>query len=157
MNKLKVYLVGAISEDKATHEWRIWATKRLKDKFDINDPAASKFDRETLKESGGDYEKMRKLVASHQAEILLPKSYQSIERADIILVNLALEPKHRPMIGTLMEIAWAYYAHKTIIAIRGDNYYSKHPMIVGCIHAWGDSVDEVVAILEEFFTSKELK
>lgn len=150
---MRVYLVGVISEDTRSRDWRREASKLLKDKFEVDDPTRFKFDREVLKGSEGDPEKMHKLVEEHQAEILLPKSFQSVARSDIILVNLAIEAIDRPMIGSIMEIAWAYGMHKTIIAIRGESFYSRHPIIKGCVHAWAETVEEACDIIREFFTT----
>ena len=152
--KRRVYLVGVISEDPETHHWRKEAVKILGDRFIVDDPTSSKFDKETLKEADGDATKIHALVDQHQSEILLPKSFQSVEQADIILVNLAIEAKDRPMIGSVMEVAWAYAAHKTVIAIRGTSYYSKHPMIKGAVHAWSDTLEEAVGIIKEFYSKR---
>jgi len=147
-----VYLVGVISEDPKSHKWRKEATKLLRGKFRVLDPTSSKFDKETLREADGDAEVLHKLVDQHQSEILLPKSFQSVEGSDIVLVNLGLEASDRPMVGSIMEMAWAYHSNKTIIAIKGDTYYCRHPMIKGCVHAWADTVKEACDIIELFFT-----
>ena len=136
------------------HQWRRDAIKKLGENFIVDDPTSSKFDKETLKEAAGDAEKIHKLVDSHQSEILLPKSFQAVEKADIILINLAIEAKDRPMIGSIMEIAWAYSLHKTVIAIRGTTYYSRHPMVKGSVHAWADSLEEATGIIKEFYSKR---
>ena len=149
-----VYLAGPITEDPETHQWRRKVAKLLGDKFTIDDPCASKFDRETLKEAGGNAEKIHVLVEQHQSEILLPKSFQSVEKCDIILVNFSIEPTDRPIIGTIMEIAWAWANHKVIIAIDGKGYYTKHPMVTGTVNAWAQTIEEAVEIVQEFFTTR---
>jgi len=151
---VRIYLAGPITEDPETHRWRRIAVKLLGEKFECDDPCASKFDRETLKEADGDAKKIHLLVDQHQAEILLPKSYQSVEACDIILVNFSIEPTDRPIIGTVMEIAWAWSLHKTIIAIDGKGYYTRHPMIKGTVNAWAESLEEAVDIIKEFFTTR---
>ena len=152
--KRVVYLVGVISEDSATHQWRKEAAKKLGENFIVDDPTSSKFDKETLKEAAGDADKIHDLVDVHQSEILLPKSFQSVQKADIILANLSIEAKDRPMVGSIMEIAWAYSTHKTVIAIKGTSYYSRHPMIKGSVHAWAESLDEAIGILKEFYSKR---
>jgi nucleoside 2-deoxyribosyltransferase len=149
---MKVYLAGPITEDSRTHQWRTEATHKLGSHFEIDNPASSKFDVESLKEAGGDPETIHNIVDRHQSEILLPKSYQSVSQCDILLVNFAIEPKDRPMVGTIMEVAWAYLTHKTVIAIRGTGYYTRHPMIKGAVHAWADDLTEAIGIIKEFFT-----
>ena len=146
-----VYLVGAITEDPITREWRRTAIKKLRHIFEIIDPTASKFDKELLKESKEDSKEFYRRVAQKESEILLPKSYGAVEKATIILANFSLEPKDRPMVGSLFEIAWAWQLHKTIIAIKGNNYYSFHPMILGAVNAWADDLDEACEIIIEFF------
>lgn len=150
----RVYLAGPITEDPKTHQWRREARKELSEKFVIDDPCSSKFDRETLKEAGGDATKIHELVDQHQSEILLPKSYQSVAACDIVLVNFAIEPTDRPIIGTIMEIAWAWALHKTIIAIDGRGYYTRHPMIKGTVNAWAENLEEALEIVTEFFTTR---
>ena len=152
--KKRVYLVGVISEDPITHQWRREVAKKLGESFVIDDPTLSKFDKETLKEAAGDAEKIHDLVDKYQAEILLPKSFQSVQQADIILINLSIEAKDRPMIGSIMELAWAFSMHKTVIAIRGTNYYSRHPMVRGAVHAWAENLDEAIGILKEFYSRR---
>lgn len=149
-----IYLAGPITEDPKTHQWRRETTRLLGDKFLINDPCSSRFDRETLKEAGGDAKKIHDLIDQHQAEILLPKSYQSVKECDIILVNFSIEPTDRPIIGTIMEIAWAWANHKVIIAIDGRGYYTRHPMITGTVNAWADTLEEAIEIIKEFFTTR---
>jgi nucleoside 2-deoxyribosyltransferase len=149
-----VYLAGPITEDPETHHWRKKAIRLLGDRFECDDPCSSKFDRETLKEADGDAKKIHNLVDKYQAEILLPKSFQSVAKCDIVLANFAIEPSDRPIIGTLMEVAWAWQLHRVIIAIDGKGYYTRHPMIRGTVNAWAESLEEAVEIIKEFFTSR---
>jgi|MudIll2142460700_1097286.scaffolds.fasta_scaffold21582_4 hypothetical protein len=152
--KKRVYLVGLIGSNPQTYQWRRTVTKLLEDKFEVDDPTLSLFDKELMKKAEGDTDKMHKLVEAHQAEILLPKSFLSVQKADILLVNFQIYSDSRPIIGSIMELAWAYNQHKTVIGVRGTSYYSKHPMIRGIVHAWANTLDEAVEIINEFFTSK---
>jgi hypothetical protein len=147
----RIYLVGAISEDPASFKWRKEATRLLGDKFEVIDPTTSKFDKEVFKGAKGDAEKWHALVEKYQAKILLPKSFQSVSKSNIVLANLALEASDRSMVGSIMEIAWAFHEHKTIVAIKGSNYYCRHPMIQGCVHAWAEDVIEATDIIKQFF------
>lgn len=150
--KLRVYLVGIITEDIITHEWRKVVKAKLGDKFIVDDPTATPFDKDAWKEAEGDPEKMKDIYDRHQTEILLPKSYQSVMKSDIILLNLKLyEQGHA---GHIMELAWAWAAHKTIVAVKGDSYYSRHPMVRAAVHAWTDTVEEACLMIKEFYGSK---
>ena len=150
----RIYLAGPITEDLRTHQWRRAARKELSEKFIVDDPCSSKFDRDSLKEAGGDATKIHELVDQRQSEILLPKSYQAVLACDIILVNFSIEPTDRPIIGTIMEMAWAWALHKTIIAIDGQGYYTRHPMIKGTVNAWAENLEEALEIIVEFFTTR---
>ena len=151
----RIYLAGPITEDSRTHQWRQAVVKKLHDKFDIDNPCSSRFDKAVFKGAQGNALKIHELVDKYQAEILLPKSYQSVIKADVVLVNFAIEPSDRPMIGTIMEVAWAYVQHKTVIAVRGQGYYTRHPMIKGCVNAWAETIEEAIGILQEFYSSKK--
>lgn len=152
----RVYLAGPITEDPDTHNWRKKVAKLLGDKFAVDDPCASKFDREMLKEADGDAQKVHEIALSHQSEILLPKSYQSVENCDIILVNFTILPSDRPVIGTLMEIAWAWMLHKVIIVIepKETNSFMWHPMVNSCTNAKAETLEEAVEVIKEFFTTR---
>jgi len=145
-----VYLVGALTEDPATHAWREEAIKLLQG-FNIINPAGSAYDRKLLDKADGDPKVFYKWVRKKASEILLPKSFQSVIQSDILLANLALEPVGRPIIGTIFEIAWAWQLGKPIIAIKGDNFYSQHPMVTKAVHALVDSVEEGCKTIIEFF------
>ena len=86
-----VYLVGALTEDPATHAWREEAIKLLQG-FNIINPAGSAYDRKLLDKADGDPKVFYKWVRKKASEILLPKSFQSVIQSDILLANLALEP-----------------------------------------------------------------
>jgi len=149
--KYMVYLVGALTEDPATHLWRDMAADLLSSYFEINNPGNSLFDKRILEKSGGVSEKFYKFVRREASDILLPKSFMSVLHSDIILANLELEPLDRPLIGSIMEIAWAFDHNKTIVAIKGDNFYCKHPMIVKAVCAWAKDVKEACDIIKQFF------
>lgn len=151
-SKRRVYLIGVISEDPSTHAWRREASKLLGDNFLADDPSATKFDRSTLKEAGGDTEIMQKMYDMHESEILLPKSYQAVESCDIVLVNLQIAGQGH--VGHIMELAWAYMLHKPVVAIRGSDFRSKHPMVKGIVHSWADTVEEAVSIIKLFYAKR---
>lgn len=139
----RIYLVGVISDDGITHDWRKEATKLLGDKFEIDNPVKTRFDQAAINNE------VEKKIMSKRA-ILLPKSLQSVEMADIILVNLGIYEKGHA--GHIMEIAWAYYLNKTIVAIKGDSVYYRHPMIRGAVTVWCETVEESCHVIKEFFT-----
>lgn len=146
-----IYLIGALSEDPATHQWRDEVILLLSDEFNIINPAASIFDKELLKKSKEDPEEFYKWVKRKDSELLLPKSYLAVEQSDILFTNLAIEPVGRPIIGTICELSWGWALHKAIVAIRGDNCYGKYPMIIKMVHAFVDSVQEGCRVIKEFF------
>jgi hypothetical protein len=150
--KKTVYLVGVISEDPATHQWRRDVTRKLGENFITDQPTATRFDKSLLKETEGDPKLTAKFYEEHESEILLPKSYQSVEKCDIILINFQIQCNGH--VGHIMELAWGYVLHKTIIAIKGEGFESNHPIVRGIVHGWAKDVDEAVAIIKQFFTKR---
>lgn len=145
----RLYLAGAISADPETQDWRKYVVKRLGDTFEVDNPAMSKFDKEAYKEGKEDPEGFYKKQLGKNAEIFLPKSYQAVAKCDIFLVNLLIDPPGHA--GHIMELAWAWQLHKTIIAIRGEGFLSNHPMVRSCVNAWAEDEEEACDIIRMFF------
>lgn len=152
--KPTIYLVGALTENVATHKWRDEASARLGAYFNIINPAGSAYDKKLIERANGDPVVFYRWVKQEHSHLLLPKSLRSVERSDVLLVNFSIEPVGRPMIGSIMEIAWAWQLNKAIVAIKGDGFYSIHPMIVRAVHAWVKDVEDACDTITTFF-SKE--
>ncbi len=151
MSKKKIYLAGNISSDPATYKWRVRAIELLSEKFIVLNPTANYFNKKLLKDHKGDTESFIKEVVSRSQRILIVKDFNLVQSSDIILVNVALVTPDKPPIGTVYELAWSWLLKKPIIAIVGDNLYSKHPFTRATFSAEVDTLEDAVTLIEEFF------
>jgi len=151
MTTRKIYLAGNISSDPETYKWREEATKLLKDKYTILNPAANKFNKTLIKDHKGDAGGFLEEAIGKSQAILITKDFALVNSADIILVNLQIVTPEKPLIGTLFELSWAWLLRKPIIAIMGNNIYSKHPFVTCAISAKVNSVEEAAEVIKEFF------
>lgn len=150
----RIYLAGNISADPATYKWRDEATKLLEKDYTILNPAANKFNKEMLKahRKEGDQEKFVEDAVNRSQHVLIVKDYQLIASADIILVNVQIVTPEKPPLGTVFELAWAWQLKKPVIAIVGDNLYSKHPFPAAVFSATAETVSEACGLIQYFFT-----
>ncbi len=149
--KKKIYLAGNISSDPATYKWREKATELLESNYTILNPAANKFNRAILKESKGDVKAFVKKAIEQSQDILISKDHQLVESADIILVNLTLITPDKPLIGTLFELAWAWFIKKPVVAIVNTNIYCTHPFPKATFSATVESLEEACELIKYFF------
>jgi nucleoside 2-deoxyribosyltransferase len=95
-------------------------------------------------------------VAKTQGRNLLKaKDYKMIEICSIMVANLDFYTDAKPMIGTVMELEWAFRVFNIpVIAIASDpdnNPYALHPWINQHVGAIVGSVEEVVELIRNFF------
>ena len=147
----KIYLAGNISSNPETYAWRDVAVKRLQNHYILLNPAANGFNRKLINEAKGKPEEFLVKAITRSKGILISKDFQLVDASDIILVNLAIVNPDKPMIGTMFEMAWAWYLHKPIIAIISDNIYCKHPFPGCAISATTQTIDEACDLILEFF------
>lgn len=150
-----IYLAGNISEDNRTYEWRERFTELMSDepKVIVVDPCKNKFNQamKNAAESGMAFTREAK---KRSQRILRSKDYQMVKISSVIVVNLELNSKEKPMIGTMMELAWArdiFYV--PVIAITGgvENIYTTHPWVDECCSAKVNTVEEAVDTIKTFF------
>ena len=92
---------------------------------------------------GDSYEET--LLSSQRA--IVARDYFDVQRADILLVNLA--GAQRVSIGTVMEIAWAYPSHKPVVLVMPKNdLFHDHSFIRELCAYRVDSLDEGVHIVK---------
>jgi nucleoside 2-deoxyribosyltransferase len=150
-----VYLAGTISADRETHEWRKQATKLLEQGMDVIDPGKSIYDRWIMRTAKGDHDNFNGIVQSEDTKLLLCKSRKGVMESDVVLVNFKIEPVGRPMIGTIMEIAWAWEHNIPIVAIPGEGFYNKHPMVRAAVTMWVLNLALACTSIREFFVDED--
>ena len=150
-----IYLAGNISDDVRTYEWREKFTELVGDDYRlvIVDPCKNKFN-QSMKGADEKGLEFAKEAKKRSQKILRAKDYQLVRMCSVIVVNLELHDPNRPMVGTVMELAWSrdvFYV--PVIAITGgvENTYTMHPWIDECCSAKVETVEEAADTVKTFF------
>ena len=136
-----VYLAGFIStEHPESLTWRDEAAFRLVEGWglDVLSPIRGK-ELSTSKDGG--------LTTSGQtSKSIILRDYNDIQQADMLLVNLNLWGSTRPLVGTLMELAWAWEMKMPVVAIcsKDDRLMRDHPFIQECVSHYCETVEEAI-------------
>ena len=148
-----VYLAGNISSDPETYTWRDRAIKLLRG-YRVLNPAGNPFNKKLIKYYDGKSEEFLKSAIKQSQGILIVKDFNLVKNSDIILVNLGLITPEKPPLGTVYELAWAWYLKKPVVAIVGDNLYCKHPFTVATFSATAENLEDACKVIKEFFEER---
>ena len=158
-NKINVYLIGQITSDPETYEWRRRVRKRFEEHetFRFFDPCNNMFSKSVLKTSDGNVESFKNFAAGNSfSSILVPRDMSFVLNSDVAIANLNIYTKDKPLLGTFFELAWyKMNPEKTVIGIfDGDpqeNFICMHPFVKSAVHVWTRNEQQSCDILEEFF------
>ncbi len=148
-----VYLAGQISglTFDGAQDWRDDAKRYLRT-FDIEGISPLR-GQEHLRESEGVLEGSHEYDVTTTARAVMHRDHYDCHKCDVLIANL-MDTK-RISAGTVMEIAWAYHAHKPVILIEGEGgIHQAHPMIAEAVTYRVDNLSEAlrltVALLEDY-------
>ena len=158
-DKLFIYLIGQISSDPETYEWRRRVRERFAEheKFRFFDPCNNMFSKSVLKSSKGNVDCFKSLTAWNTlSSILVPRDMSYVLNSNGAIANLNSYTKDKILLGTFFELAWyKMNPEKTVIGIfDGDpeeNFICQHPFVRSTIHVWTKNEEQACDILEEFF------
>ena len=158
-NETIFYLIGQITSNPETYEWR----KRLRERFNEHeiikffDPCDNTFSKAALKNSKGEMHNFETGVRrnSHSA-ILSPRDASFVFESDGAIANLNVYHKDKPFIGTFFELAWyKMCAEKTVIGLfDGDpktDLQCSHPFVWDAVHTWVRNEEEAGDLLMDLF------
>lgn len=158
-NEVIFYLIGQITSDVETYNWR----KRMRMRFDehekikLYDPCNNLFSKNTLKQSRGTVDGFKNAVKQNATSAILPvRDASFVFSSDGAVANLNIYTPDKPLIGTFFELAWYRLCpDKTVIGIfDGDPYKAfqcYHPFVLKTIHTWVKNEEEAGDILIDFF------
>lgn len=148
-----VYLSGTMLQDSKTHkEWREVATEELeKHGIQTLNPYRGRehsVDGKITKVGSYHYTESSSPVKNRLANMLVARDLKDVQDCDLLLVNLKGTKDQRPSIGTLSELAWAFYLHKPVVCIVDEattqSDYYKHPFMHIFVSQWVSTVEEGV-------------
>jgi len=152
-----IYLVGQITADPITYEWR----KGIEDYFENNkhitiiNPCNSLFNQKAL-ENDDDENGYSKKSFSERGIALLPhKEREYVRKSYVAFVNMNMYSPEKPIIGSFFELAWYFDApEKMVIGIfDGDptkDFQCHHPFVKATIQVWVKDAIKACKLLERF-------
>ena len=154
----RIYLAGNITKDIRTFQWREDFTDLIFKKFNKNkvkiiNPASTEFDK---KLSSGHYKTTRHSLKQKNIKtqnIFRAKDFQLIKHSNIIVVNLDIIDMERPIVGTIMELAWCrdiFYVPTIGIVGNSKNIYCNHPWINECLSAKVKTTEDAVEFISQY-------
>jgi len=147
-----IYLAGLIAtEHPETFAWRQQAELLLSSKFKVLSPLRGKeqlYDKVLSTTTDGG---LTSIV--HTNRDIIMRDYQDVSRSDIILVNLEVYGSKRALLGTIYELAWAWYFRTPVIAIAAaDNaLMRRHPFVEQTVAHYHETVEDACAMLQDYF------
>jgi nucleoside 2-deoxyribosyltransferase len=156
-----VYLAGNISDDPETYKWRYRFEQEILKRslrVAVLNPCANKFNKGIEPDGKGSdsVNFFDRAIAQRGKGVLALKDYQMIKICTIIVANLKLIDPEKPMIGTVVELTWAYDLKIPVIGIVDESFawgqlYSRHPFLDRFISERVSDEIEAVDIIQDFF------
>ena len=150
--KWTVYLAGLIATDyPASLEWRDRVTPVLEAAgFEVRNPLAGKGNLKCVTSDGG----ITTSVTSNKSIML--RDRRDVRESDIILAHLETFGSPRPLVGTIVELGWAWDDQTPVVAVAlEDNYLMrKHPFVSECVSQYWADLDEAVDFIIRYYGSK---
>lgn len=143
-----VYLAGLISTDHPESlAWRPDVEFLLKANWKLDSLSPLRGKDMTKSEDGGIS------TPDQGSKSIIIRDYNDIERADIMLVNLNTWGSTRPLVGTLMELAWAWQMKMPVVAVcdKGDVLMRQHPFINECVSHYCETMEEAIEFIGRYY------
>jgi nucleoside 2-deoxyribosyltransferase len=149
MNKGTVYLAGLIStEFPESLQWRIEVTPVLKEAgFQVLSPMRGKENLVHTSPNGGLTD------ARLTDKDIVFRDAADVEAADVMLAHLETFGSPRPLVGTIAELAWAWWTQIPVVAVtEGTNQLMYvHPFIREFVAHYFKSVDDAADFLIQHY------
>lgn len=158
-NEVIFYLIGQITADPETNDWRMRMRNRFSEheRIKFYDPCNYLFSKNVLLESQGKDDGFTKAVKLNSHSDILPvRDASFVFSSDGAVANLNIYNKEKGLLGTFFELAWYRMCpDKTVIGIYdGDPqkaYQCYHPFVWKTVHTWVKNEEEAGDLLVDFF------
>ena len=84
---------------------------------------------------------------------IITRDYNDIKLSTVMLVNLNTWGSTRPLVGTLMELAWAWQMQMPVVAFcPADNTLMRtHPFIKECVSHYCETMEEAIEFIGRYY------
>jgi nucleoside 2-deoxyribosyltransferase len=146
MTKPLVYLAGPIADTAPgeAFDWRAYARAVLGDReVEVLSPMRRK-DALRGRSIPNSFRVYEFCGAFFTPKGIMTRDHTDVVRADALLVNLL--GAHKPSLGTVMELAWAFaYRKPVVVAIEAQgNVHDNHPMLHEAMGFRVETLDEAI-------------
>lgn len=155
------YLIGQITADPITYEWRRLLReelerypKEIREELRLIDPCANPFSQQMLDDAvNGNIKFAPNVVKNKQAKLFpaIDKSYVK-EESNSCVFNANHYSPETPFLGTVFELAWYHdQPWKPVIGVfegnPQDDYLCSHPFVTDTVHTWVQHPNEALELL----------
>lgn len=162
--KRRIYLIGQISSDPITYEWRSNIEKavtdmpeRFRKEIELINPCGNAFSQGVLEASEFDTEKFTQTAYGNDVSNLLPaQDCGFVMYSNAFIANMNLYDPERPLLGTIFELAWYYLTPwKVGVGIFNGNpeedYNCRHPFAWNTIKKWVKNEYEAIEVFNKLY------
>ncbi len=158
--KLKIYLIGQITKNPITYDWRKNLRKiredsptSIQENTEIIDPCNNNYSNKMLSETiNNDINFAKNVIRTKQSKVFpaVDEGYVSYSNACIFNVN-HYTPE-TPFVGSIFELAWyKKEPWKPVIGVFNgdpkDDYLCSHPFVWEAVHTWVKTPEEALMLL----------
>ena len=152
-----VYLVGQITIDPITYEWR----RNVEDYFETNEqikiinPCNSLFNQKALENEDDENGFSKKSFKERGAALLAHRDRRYVKESNVAFVNMNMFSPEKPIIGSFFELAWYFDAPEKMVIGIFDGDYTKdfqcqHPFVKSTVQVWVKDTSKSCKLLERF-------
>jgi hypothetical protein len=153
--KRKIYLIGQISNDPRSYQWRENIELYLKEQpqdiqneFEIINPCGNNFSKGVLESSGDEKEFTSNAINDKCGDLLPSQDCGFVMYSNACIANFNHWTPERPLLGTIYELSWYYLTPwKPVVGIHSDpenDFNCRHPFPWKTVHTWVEN--EIQAI-----------
>ena len=159
-NEMIWYLIGQITADVRTYDWRKQIRKRFapeKERIKFFDPCDNGFNKMVL-EFAEDVQKFREMVRDNPqfSQIIPTRDMGYVFASDGAICDLNPYTPEKPFIGTFFELAWYRLTPwKPVVGVfEGDHTMDltcRHPFVWDSITTWVKTYEEACDLVEKMY------
>jgi len=141
---MKIYLAGYIN-DKVLDKCIRWR-KKIRDYYD-NWKGKEKYPIIWLDPCNGETLgsiELEGMKCKIPGKALVHRDFNDVKTADLLIVNTDTFGENRPLVGTIYELAWAWYLKKPVIMINRDPLWANHPFSLDTVSIYVSTVEELL-------------
>lgn len=160
-----IYLVGQISSDPKTYEWRrnienyVSGLTNYKNKIELLNPCGNKANEKLIQEHAYEEEGYNSVTDDIVAtDMLASLDGGYVSYSNVCICNMNHYTPSRPMIGSYFELSKYMYMHPDVPVIgifNGDpkeHYHTWHPFVARAVQTWTkDEISAIKLVLNQCF------